>query len=677
MDLLQGYGEDGDSDEEGQVHDFAFGESSLDLPIVNLTPAVSAEVGVKKQKSDLFDPKTKELMRNVRYEELYQPAVGQAIPLKPANFNSFHFDRAIRSFDTLGYAQDPSANPKNQYIGDVQKAVESDGVSLFESKTTGGEKRKKAKNYDSTDLDNYTGPWAKYEDEETVSKPTPELQKEMDEIVRKRKLKSRAGRKAAQEEQHVMEESSTLHIKEDADYQGRSWMDAPKYTGTNLREDFCPERCYPPTKQAHTYSSHTKAVNAIRWFPKTAHLFLSCSMDNKVKLWEVYGSRKLVRTYNGHKMPVRDICFNNDGTEFLSTSFDKHVKLWDTETGAVKNRFHTGHKAYCVKFNPDDDKQTVFLAGMDNKKIIQWDTRTGEIEQEYDRHLGAVNSITFFDRNRRFCSTSDDKSLRIWEWGIPVDTKLIQNAGLHSIPTMTKSPTEKWIVGQSMDNRIVLFQLIDDKLRFAKKKAFRGHNVAGYSCSVDFSPDMSFLTSGDADGKVYIWDWRTHKIVSTWKAHDNVCISTLWHPHEAKRMISAGWDGAIKMCQMFLKSKGILLAEFSLCWKPYHMNMSRFAKGQFQWWKKPIYYRPVVSPLERGPDFTYLDGRKPTITSLSELKRRQHHVELGSKIRFSNMDFFFTQNYAKLDHKIPVDSKTKISNARPQILLEFLSKLPC
>lgn len=33
----------------------------------------------------------------------------------------------------------------------------------------------------------------------------------MDEIVRKRKLKSRAGRKAAQEEQHLVEESTTLH----------------------------------------------------------------------------------------------------------------------------------------------------------------------------------------------------------------------------------------------------------------------------------------------------------------------------------------------------------------------------------------------------------------------------------------------------------------------------------
>ena len=47
---------------------------------------------------------------------------------------------------------------------------------------------------------------------------------------------------------------------------------------------------------------------------------------------------------------------------------------------------------------------------------MQWDTRTGEAVQEYDRHLGAVNTITFVDENRRFVSTSDDKSLRVWEW---------------------------------------------------------------------------------------------------------------------------------------------------------------------------------------------------------------------------------------------------------------------
>ena len=49
-------------------------------------------------------------------------------------------------------------------------------------------------------------------------------------------------------------------------------------------------------------------------------------------------------------------------------------------------------------------------------QIFQWDIRSGEVVQEYDRHLGAVNTITFVDGNRRFVTTSDDKSLRVWEW---------------------------------------------------------------------------------------------------------------------------------------------------------------------------------------------------------------------------------------------------------------------
>lgn len=56
--------------------------------------------------------------------------------------------------------------------------------------------------------------------------------------------------------------------------------------------------------------------------------------------------------------------------------------------------------------------ESVFLLSVSR----QWDIRTSEVVQEYDRHLGAVNTITFVDENRRFVSTSDDKSLRVWEW---------------------------------------------------------------------------------------------------------------------------------------------------------------------------------------------------------------------------------------------------------------------
>ena len=57
----------------------------------------------------------------------------------------------------------------------------------------------------------------------------------------------------------------------------------------------------------------------------------------------------------------------------------------------------------------------------------------------------------------------------------------------------------------------------------------------------------SYLISGDADGKLFIWDWKTNKLLTSFQAHKNVCISALWHPHETSKVITAGWDNTIKL----------------------------------------------------------------------------------------------------------------------------------
>ena len=44
--------------------------------------------------------------------------------------------------------------------------------------------------------------------------------------------------------------------------------------------------------------------------------------------------------------------------------------------------------------------------------------------------------------------------------------------------------------------------------------------------TVSFS-NFNFLFSGDGDGKAYIWDWKTTKLLSKWKAHDDVCIQAI------------------------------------------------------------------------------------------------------------------------------------------------------
>lgn len=107
-----------------------------------------------------------------------------------------------------------------------------------------------------------------------------------------------------------------------------------------------------------------------------------------------------------------------------------------------------------------------------------------------------MNTITFVDENRRFVTTSDDKSLRVWEWDIPVDMKYIADPTMHSMPAVTLSPNGKWLACQSLDNKIVIFSAIN-RFKMNRKKTFTGHMVSGYACNLDFSPDMRYMFNID------------------------------------------------------------------------------------------------------------------------------------------------------------------------------------
>jgi pre-mRNA-processing factor 17 len=253
-----------------------------------------------------------------------------------------------------------------------------------------------------------------------------------------------------------------------------------------------------------------------------------------------------MRTYSGHFKAVHDLSFQPlTGATFLSAAFDRMIKLWDTETGQVIARWDTGALPYCIRFNPTVEHQHEFLAGLSNKKILQYDVRSGEIVQEYDHHLAAINTITFCDEDKRFISTSDDKSLRAWEYGINVPIKYIAEPDMHSLVKVALHPSGKYIAAQSLNNTIQVFGATD-RFRAQRKKVFSGHRNAGFQPDVAFSPDGKWLSSGDAGGYAVFWDWKTTRLYHKMKAHETVCSCIAWQPHETSRAVTAGWDGFIK-----------------------------------------------------------------------------------------------------------------------------------
>ncbi|MBA0806566.1 hypothetical protein Gohar_022438, partial [Gossypium harknessii] len=556
MDSLQIYADN--SDEEDLSHQPS--TQSADSSPPRLIPSKSAAPKVddtmlaltaaeaRQAQSRPIDPTQHVVAFNPTYDQLWAPTYGPAHPyakdgiaqgmrnhklgfVEDASIDSFVFDEQYNTFHKYGYAADPSGS---NYIGDLDALQKNDAISVYnipqhEQKKRKIEREKDEDEVDPTEVDNPAtdvwlmknkrSPWAGKK-EGVQTELTEEQKKYAEEYAKKKEEKGHKGEKG----EHVVDKT-TFHGKEERDYQGRSWIAPPKDAkATN-------DHCYIPKRLVHTWSGHTKGVSAIRFFPKYGHLILSAGMDTKVKIWDVFNSGKCMRTYMGHSKAVRDISFCNDGTKFLTAGYDKNIKYWDTETGQVISTFSTGKVPYVVKLNPDEDKQNILLAGMSDKKIVQWDINTGQITQEYDQHLGAVNTITFVDNNRRFVTSSDDKSLRVWEFGIPVVIKYISEPHMHSMPSISLHPNTNWLAAQSLDNQILIYST-RERFQLNKKKRFAGHIVAGYACQVNFSPDGRFVMSGDGEGKCWFWDWKSCKVFRTLKCHEGVCIGCEWHPLE-------------------------------------------------------------------------------------------------------------------------------------------------
>ena len=148
--------------------------------------------------------------------------------------------------------------------------------------------------------------------------------------------------------------------------------------------------------------------------------------------------------------------------------------MWDTETGQCISRHTTKKIPFCIKWFPEEGgHENEFLCGQSNKLVVQWDIREKKVVQQYDEHLGPVNSITFLDNNKRFLSSSDDKKILIWEYGIPVVVKHLAEPEMHSMPFTTMHPNGKFFLGQSQDNQI-LVHAAHGRYKVNTKKRFRG-----------------------------------------------------------------------------------------------------------------------------------------------------------------------------------------------------------
>eukprot|EP01068_Selenidium_serpulae_P009281 Selendium_serpulae@DN5198_c0_g1_i10.p1 len=394
------------------------------------------------------DPSTKLLTTNPSAKTLYGPMQGPVQPhvastggiekalqnhatgtLETVHIRHTAFDTQYNIFNARGVAVDPSDIQKPLLKRDAENGQdskltaatvslagqgnESDWEKAQFPTRSDGKKRVKCGGASSEE---FLGPWAPFVSEIERKQEMERNQSLADAEAATADSGADKGKAA---EKPVI--TSVFHGHQERNSLGVSWIDTPK--DYKARDEGTVN--YIPKKHTHTYVGHTMAVFAVRYFPGSGHLLLSCSMDCNVKIWDGLNQRRCMRSYMGHDQGVRDIKFTNDGRRFYSCSYDRNIILWDTEYGKIINKFTNGKTPFCVTVHPHDDQQNIIIVGSQNKKAVQFDADSGQIVQEYTEHLGPVNTVTFCEDGKKIVTTADDKKMFIWDYGIPVVVKVI------------------------------------------------------------------------------------------------------------------------------------------------------------------------------------------------------------------------------------------------------------
>jgi WD40 repeat protein len=278
--------------------------------------------------------------------------------------------------------------------------------------------------------------------------------------------------------------------------------------------------------------------------------------DDTIILWDTETRRSIGQPLTGHKTLVTSITFSPDGTKIASGDSDGIIILWDTKTGKPIGPPRRGNtdSVNSLAFSPDgkwlvstscheEDAYGICKEG----DFFVWDNETGQpiIDHLQNAHTGSVNfspdgnTVTLHDGLGTFT---------LWDLKTrqPIGQPLALGTGF-----VTASPDGK-TVAASGEGGIGLWDVQTGQHIGSLSMA----NI-GLIISMDFSPDGKALASGDAYGKIVLWDVETRQASAILPTSQLEIRSVAYSP-DGKKLASSGRDKTILLWNLANGSGNLL-----------------------------------------------------------------------------------------------------------------------
>ncbi|CAC5360920.1 unnamed protein product [Mytilus coruscus] len=123
-------------------------------------------------------------------------------------------------------------------------------------------------------------------------------------------------------------------------------------------------------------------------------------------------TKRILRTFSGHKGPVNCIELTNNSQCFITGSDDKCIRIWKLSEGLCTNIIKEHHGAVtCLTLSQNDDD---VMSGSNDGNVLICEMSTGKKLHVLQGHTKAVTCLKLIDASKLLLSGSKDRTIIMW-----------------------------------------------------------------------------------------------------------------------------------------------------------------------------------------------------------------------------------------------------------------------
>lgn len=281
-------------------------------------------------------------------------------------------------------------------------------------------------------------------------------------------------------------------------------------------------------------------VECLAWSPDGRTLAAG-TWGHSVVLWRTH-NWQIVRQLQGYHSPSypnprNPDAFGGTGTrvnsvswradsQTLATTDAGPVSLWRVSDGVLLRQHvdhHRSEDVECVAWSP---RGAVFATSSRDRTIGLWRASDGMVLCSLEGHQSWVWDVAWSPDGTKLASASDDQSVRLWQ----IPAAVLRETLSGFVSRRAEEFSYGRVPSYLDDTPGVVLRILD-----AHKSP---------ALCVAWSPDGTYLVTGDASGSILLWRASDGKLVRSLPGHSGPVECVAWSP-SGESFASASHDGTV------------------------------------------------------------------------------------------------------------------------------------